>query len=677
MDSEDERCFEERDRCCKEGEIYWGNKEHNFLEMRLYEKEESTGRRAMARSQFDAKSAKQGEIATTTEFARDFTALHRTRRFFRTLEGFHKGILDLTGRHKRRYYSILSRWNRFLKDLNQVSRQATIVWEDDIDYEGNPVQVYSYTVSPAEVLGDFEKRWRISSDSLPLAFIFKETDKVLEVMAEHPIPKFQKLLLQDLPPELVHEMMRSFGLDGARRLGACSRFFREVSQSYVYESRSLQLAVKIEWEQFQSLYRDDQKTECILSALQGAQKNLLRDLDFLCNRNDILRKIRTLRIIGHFVEDDFRLAGILNNAESEREYFFPLLDKFQVVIREAINIQTLSVSCFKLSEAVMTELVSLNDLRTIELRLCQLPPAEKLQPSLSVQNALVSMTKQTHRTQWRLLFPFVALRNLTLIGGRIQTAFPPNEVRQIHNPFKTLQRFFVSGISFTDSLVLSSWIREAALPVGPGIRLTHFKFDGGREGLKTLQIRDLLRSLSTAPMQCFALEGIHDGSLDLFDDISASFPNLISLSLSHRQSNRQTKTRSATWPNASWEYASRLSNFHSLKYFRWNFKLTLNEPIIPIQFLYPDELAVDQYEFTVGYWEDWDAIVRVLAAYCPTLEMVAFLEGQMPFVEYRVARTSDGSNRIADIKEEDRSGCFLRAAIYDPSPALSPGWPNV
>lgn len=61
------------------------------------------------------------------------------------------------------------------------------------------------------------------------------TADVLEHLSQHPKPVFQKLLLQDLPTELIHHIMLAADLDGSRLLGSTSKYFRAIALSYVYK----------------------------------------------------------------------------------------------------------------------------------------------------------------------------------------------------------------------------------------------------------------------------------------------------------------------------------------------------------------------------------------------------------------------------------------------------------
>lgn len=51
------------------------------------------------------------------------------------------------------------------------------------------------------------------------------------------MPQFQKLVLPDLPPEIVARIMELGDTQSARRLGITSRYFRDVAGRYAYRVR--------------------------------------------------------------------------------------------------------------------------------------------------------------------------------------------------------------------------------------------------------------------------------------------------------------------------------------------------------------------------------------------------------------------------------------------------------
>lgn len=294
-----------------------------------------------------------------------------------------------------------------------------------------------------------------------------------------------------------------------------------------------------------------------------------------------------------------------------------------------------------------------------------------------MQNASLRISKVAHTRQWQLLKSFINLRNLTICSGPFSTAFPPPVFRASYNPFKTVERLVVNDVVLGDIPTLSTWIRAASSPQMPSSRLTHFKLNGGAGGIHTARLFDLLETLSGSPMQFLVLDGLHYAKLDLIDRVAAAFPDLISLTLCYRKSERQKKTRSVIWPYPSWQYAARFARFHSLEAFRWNFDINTCEPLMDIlshfESGFPDDWWYYNHPHGDETFEDRDSIVKVFAAYCPTLDYMAFLTGSISFDGYRVSKGLDGGVRV---EADGAAATGDRKTIHDPGVLQSFSWPD-
>lgn len=75
--------------------------------LKLYEEEEYRERR---REDLDRRSNEGDGVRG------HFWKLYRVLRFFHSLTGFHRGYLDLGGRHLSRYHKLILRWSEYIKD---------------------------------------------------------------------------------------------------------------------------------------------------------------------------------------------------------------------------------------------------------------------------------------------------------------------------------------------------------------------------------------------------------------------------------------------------------------------------------------------------------------------------------------------------------------------------------
>ena len=141
------------------------------------------------------------------------------------------------------------RWNRFLADLmpltvGQLARREPLGLDDCVDHP--------------DLFEEFRVKWRAgdltlqyilprTSTSSPPGFVSSTSniisDGLLRQLALNPTPIFQKMLLRDLPPELIHHIMQLAGTHDARVLGSASRYFRGFAMSYIYRVRSLPVSL--------------------------------------------------------------------------------------------------------------------------------------------------------------------------------------------------------------------------------------------------------------------------------------------------------------------------------------------------------------------------------------------------------------------------------------------------
>ncbi|KAL4243800.1 hypothetical protein ABKN59_010716 [Abortiporus biennis] len=313
MDSEDERETEQRDTAIrKEGVrgLILRNIQTFHPPLRLYQYEELGQRLSTIRNHLSENWSTDDVEIVIHIFDIPFC---RLRRFLHTVQGFHSGTLDLTGRHERRYQPLLPRWNAYLDDFRDLVKNGEIERIQKTlmnpvtntpfcGYDGEPFMYEEVSAKNQALLVKFYKKWRLSTKSCSLAFVLSETDDVVQYLDDHPEPKFQTLLLHHLPPEIIHLIMEYADLDGARSIGATSLAFREISVSYIYKSRTLKLSVNLNYKTIQDLTTQEERRVFKYQALVAAKEKLIQYMDFLLSRPDILRSIIRLTISGDWDE---------------------------------------------------------------------------------------------------------------------------------------------------------------------------------------------------------------------------------------------------------------------------------------------------------------------------------------------------------------------------------------
>ncbi|KAJ3474078.1 hypothetical protein NLI96_g12661 [Meripilus lineatus] len=470
---------------------------------------------------------------------RNSSALYRVKRFCESIQGFHEGNLDLTGRHESRYQQLYARWNRFLADVLHLSLHATEV-EVPVEEDEEIVMEIDYTVDRPEVLEKFQKDWKVWAISLE--FIFRHTKRTLECLSEHPTPVFQKLLLRDFPPELIHHIMFLANSADAQRLGSTSKYFRKTSLSHIYISRIFDIPFRpiplVPGAPADSFHQQKQ--------IRAAGDTLVEELDFVLSRPDILESLQHVTMFGQWYGLVKKILGFESGSREYRNFFGPFESRVGPILRRIPKLKTLTLTGQTISNEIVNALESSRNLHSIEVHSAQITARKTTAPPQypSVINADLVFDSDETLSLWGLLRSFPNLRSLELRFSRGLTGIELEaDLRTRFNPFRTLERVIIEKAEPEHIEVITDWIQSS-----PSLKLTHLCLEGGRPGIFLRQTRELLLALNPAPLQVLILDGLYYAEPDLLDTIAGIFPNLRALTLLYRQ----TRSRVSTWPRTSW-----------------------------------------------------------------------------------------------------------------------------
>ncbi|KAJ3489475.1 hypothetical protein NLI96_g2109 [Meripilus lineatus] len=518
--------------------------------------------------------------------------------------------------------------NRFLDDLKPL-----VVEQPDRRVPLNPDDC----VDHPDPFDEFRLKWK--AGNLNFQYILDRTDGLLRELASSPPPKYQKLLLQDLPPELIHHIMRLADTRHARALGSVSRYFRGFAMSHIYTFWSFDLE---KYEPRSLLSVDSPDTDLQDEEIEDelpskdCRDELVDKLDFIMARPDILNNIADLGMFGIRYELAKRAFNSRVGSQESEDYFGPIESRAGLLLQRIHNVERLELGNIYISPSMYRCLRTFNRLTSLSVFSSQLAVNEEYVQCPSILNACIGLFAGG-LVLWPLLATWPNLRvlnvmstdSLDLIGAINRTA---------HNPFHTLERLALDDAEPEDVRFFTTWMWDT-----PSLKLTHFWLNAGISGILPSVTRDVLPTLSLAPLQVLVLEGILHAEPRLLDDIAHALPNLRALTLLYRTAPGTKTTRStiARWPYTSWEYASQLQGFRQLEFFGWNFHLDPNERA------FHRTLQLFETGFSLNWKEmgkeeslaDHDSIARALAAYCPTLEYVVFHKA----ADYRIRRMPNGS----------------------------------
>ncbi|PPQ92181.1 hypothetical protein CVT25_008955 [Psilocybe cyanescens] len=506
-------------------------------------------------------------------------------RLFDSIRGFHKGSLDLSGRHPERYYNLQSQWNRYLCSFLGL--------ETEIRSCGDHGGISQYQIAfNAERWHRFQLKWRLP-ESASYTQLLKCTQKVLRELKQHPVPHFQSIRLIDLPVEVLDNIVSLASTSQAKALSCTCHTLNDIGQRHIFRTWRMKLHVPPHISPFNVEYSSID----LPTLAYYARQDLERSARFLIETPHISQRVQRLvltdewwvsrRAHPHEANNPFVLGG---------EFYRSVTQIFGSALKVAPRLTTLVLCNLEMNADLVRRVAEIGTLHTLELHLCYIPrtvlrklltassPSSKPSDSAlvcpRVSNLRIYMDssfEETH-SQWTGLLMCPAIRTLSLVQFGIGAFLMPDAAFWTKCRLDNLERLALDNIDAGD---LAELVRYLATPGGAGggagagaaQRMTHFKLHMDW-GVPDADIIALLSALHTAhaPLEVLVLEGLSDAAFPLFDAIAALFPDLLALTLVRRQNASQHQNKLADWPCMSWEYAQRMRGFRRLRHFCWNFR---------------------------------------------------------------------------------------------------------
>ncbi|KZW00454.1 hypothetical protein EXIGLDRAFT_745690 [Exidia glandulosa HHB12029] len=600
----------------------------------------------------------------------------RLQRAFREVEGFHKGCLDLTGRHPARYVELLKRYARFVADLGSLNPYVRFEVHERCQYDNAtrsfvPVSV-SVPVVPSEQWTALRERWKISSHLTYEDVItwMRETQIVLQ---EHELPKFQELRLVQLPPELLITVFEYADIQDGRALSATCKDLRNIGLSYIFSTR--RIAMTPPNTPLHRLIASDDATAVhagVYDLMKKSREDCIQQVQFLSSRPDIFSRVRSLTL-GNFWRESMYDGTILGDAilRPSHVFFDPLLEQFTGLLRhlqlETLTLWNLSIDIFFGLELAQQPLSLLRlrqcrprpDLRAA-VRNAEWPSSIK---GLDIQFA-VSDTNDVEEIEqfksWYLLAvcPQLRLLHVTNALPRQRLPFPAAEIWPCFSGLNTVERVHLDGIECElDELV---GMIEHAAARGP-LRISHLKLTSAWS-MSEDDILLLLRALHAggSPLIVLDLDGIYPLTTALFDGLASMFPDLVALTLIRRDGLRQHDAKLCNWDRPVYEYAAHMRSFAHLRHFGANF-------YVPDLHLSPFAMRHIESDFqhqedisivpaSADYISDTArSIALPFAANCPSLESF-FVATTLPLYQYTIRRLPGGVFEVEDRRNSKKGG---------------------
>ncbi|GLB43671.1 hypothetical protein LshimejAT787_1401830 [Lyophyllum shimeji] len=571
---------------------------------------------------------------------------YRVMRFFKSVEGFHTGYLDLAGRHLPRYQDLITRWNHYLADFFALTVYVREFVTGEEDPDGRPLIDYAF--DDRTLWDNFRKKWKVPS-LCTYGILLGSTERVLSTISQYPVPRIQQRCLVQLPPEILDNIFKMSNLKQMRLLASTCRYLNDIGRRHIYRKRTVTFLLPVNV--FRGLRRSANPAEYLMNLAKSSRDKVLAKTAFLLEHADRTSKIDDLSIYDMWAPSlfDSLVEGGFDLTMVEDDFYAPMYTSFARLLACSQNITTLLLNGLALMPDIIRAVAEIRRLRTVELRRCRVP-ASTCQWMLTtvgipLWNPVCNLhIAPTSSSSWysALLCP----RLCTLAVEATTRISPPTRMVAIRFPFlPTLEHLHLSHV-LPDQV--SRFAR--ALLARPGVtmgRLTHFKFHAA-DGISDDDAIALLDALSqrSSPLQVLMLEGLAEAEFRLFDHIARHFPSLVDLTLVRRASTRQVKNKAAAWPHGAWEYALHLRGLDQLQHFGWNYK---SDPILSCApLLRFEEGFCDPARDLEGWFkanEDDSAEVdkwtpAVFAVHCPNLRTYT---SSLGLVAWRISRTPDGS----------------------------------
>ncbi|KAF8991882.1 hypothetical protein BDQ17DRAFT_1370184 [Cyathus striatus] len=581
----------------------------------------------------------------------DYYRSLKLAQFCDSLRGFHKGNLDLTGRHlptERAYPAGRSMGTKYIQ--------------------------VDYTVKDSVIWDNFEKKWHVSRTA-GYDGLLDPVQSVLEQLSLTPLPKIQNLCLLDFPVEVLDCIFKLATLKQARLLSSTCRRLREIGKRYIFNQRTLTLHFPTyALHQTRDMNTPEERIRTMIPATKACRTNVIDQSKFLLSRGDLCDAVDSLSLANRISE-----TLLVNSVQAERllytgldtifgnDFYVPVFEAFQDVICNCKNLRSLYLSDVDLSVEMLQAIASLPNLTVLDYHGCSVTSQAVasvfaggvIKPSPSVLN-LILLNNDNSALFWVLVALYPNLRTLCVskLGRRL---LEPSNLVSRHSIFASLEKLNIGHV-FSDGVTdLAHWItlnsEEAPL------RLTHLKIT--------------------------AQYGLEDGPLlALMDAIAARCPNLLGLTITRRENYRQIRAKFATWPQASYEYARHFSAFQRLEHFSWNFRVPLfdsNDQTPAGMAYFEDGFISDEEDLRrrisgedsddSDYFNDGHFIAYPFAAYCRTLKSFAVTGGT---VRRNVCWIKRRSNQQLELVPVDSHKWYSIDALnkWD-TPILKLHWPHV
>ncbi|TFK45096.1 hypothetical protein BDQ12DRAFT_731054 [Crucibulum laeve] len=639
--------------------------------LQLYEEDERSlwlQERAHARE-----AAEAGKVRPHNDNWRTYRVL----RFFDTVKGFYKGKLDLSGRHQQRWDALHRRWVRFVEDYQELKpyfrKTEKMVWWP---HRKRQVKEVIYEIDDLEPWEKFQECWHIP-EMIGYEGICNHMDDMLEYVTTDQQPRLQSLCLTDFPPEILDHIFRHATIDQARLLSATCHQLNEIGKRYIYYASSFLERLILHLLILHLLILRLTVKGYFLQ--HSTQEDLMRTIDFLTSRLDLLDKVERLFMSNQW--NSHMLDGGLEEFDFESieiGFSLSLSQAFNRVLSGCINVTNLRLVHLDITEEVVRNICNLEQLDILHFSSCHISEdvSHALEtgrlPVSHVENLHLMFDDSTEEYLWHTLIFCPDLLTLSIHHfGKLGFDMAPERIWSKCRCFTSLERLFIGPLKSGEVLDLAQWLADAAH--NAPLRITHFKLFS-ETPMHISPVTDLIHALQASPLQVLVLDGVQKDSPNLIGDIVTLFPNLISLTLFLRENRLQRNV-------LLYSGHTPLGNMHPnlLASTAYNI-LGVTSLMHLLENGFPDWKSADfNYEnweraYEGVYFEDDHCYAWPFAAQCPTLETFLNARGSSEAV-CRISRLPGGTPYL-EVDEHIFAWNPWNVRQWNPD-RFGSGWPSI
>ncbi|KAL1746708.1 hypothetical protein HDZ31DRAFT_80977 [Schizophyllum fasciatum] len=453
---------------------------------------------------------------------------------FDTIEGFHRGSLDLLGRHRARYEAARPRFDQMAYEFKETSEHIVVKYREvslPLD-KTQPVMVPCYSSDPPDVWENY------------------------------------KLLLLDLPPELLDHVMSLSHIIYVRPWTTVCRTLREHALQRLDAYCDLSMKRNVDMAKARELEGtspDALQTylQCIIFAERDA---LLDRMTRLLARPAALERIRTLAFGEDWTHDH---AGFVERMGCAAEVVAGRAHELLAEVLRASAPVRLIFRAGYLSTVVWRAVAASGSLRGAAFSTRLVEERPEWPPARSIINLHICIPASVRPpNQWNIipLCPSaVALKVISI--ERWGSVIPENVFGSFPaNPMAHLQRLDLQHIVADSLFNLAEAL--AAIDRAP---LTHLSIAPVESTIYGDVVYALIDAFRHAPdLRVLHMAGVQYAYPELFSHLGQCAPGLEALVLEHRASESDKPGYSARWPCPAYEYAPRLAAFPRLRHLGLN-----------------------------------------------------------------------------------------------------------